>query len=248
MATPTRLLTRTQHRPPSEEPCVVSAGQADVLSSSLWINELFVSIQGEGLDVGSPCLFVRLAGCNLRCSYCDTEYAWERDGARQMSVRDVLAEADARRTELVEITGGEPLLQPGVIPLMRELIRRGHRVLLETSGHEDARAVAEGVVRIIDVKTPGSKMAHGTYATNLTSLRPTDQVKFVLLDRADYEWARAQVAAYDLVSRTAAVLFGPAHGLLPPGVLAEWILQDRLSVRLHVQLHKYIWGADRRGV
>lgn len=226
----------------------IARAEQAVLSQTLQISEFFYSIQGEGLDVGKPCLFVRLAGCNLRCSYCDTPYAWESDGADETTLEDVLSAVASYRVDLVEITGGEPLLQPAVFPLMDALVRRGYRVLLETSGHQDASRVAVEVTRIIDVKTPGSKMSHGRYAANLTSLRPTDQIKFVISDRADYDWAKRRLAEYHLPEKTAALLFSPAHAQLAPRALAAWILADHLPVRLHLQMHKYVWGENVRGV
>ena len=248
MAAPLPVVTDRESHISANLPERGSDGSQEVLSRTLWINEVFLGIQGEGLDVGLPCLFVRLAGCNLRCSYCDTSYAWERDGAREMTIREILDEVASRRPNIVEITGGEPLLQPDAIPLMHLLLDQGYRVLLETNGHQDASAVPEGVVRIIDVKTPSSRMAHGKYAVNLTSLRPTDQIKFVILDRDDYEWAKGKLAEHDLVNRVSAVLFSPAHGELPAQALARWILEDHLPVRMQVQLHKYIWGPETKGV
>jgi len=247
MAAPSPLVTDTSLATPPRTG-TESGAEDEVLSRTLQVCEIFRSIQGEGLDAGLPCVFVRLAGCNLRCTYCDTPYAWERDDGREMPVRDIIAEVASYATNLVEVTGGEPLLQPTVYPLMRALVDRGYRVLLETSGHENAGNVPDEVVRIIDVKTPGSGMSHGSYAVNLKSLRPTDQIKFVITGRADYDWAKQHVLEYDLLGRVAAVFFGPAHGILSPRELAGWILADRLAVRMHLQVHKYIWGPDTRGV
>lgn len=215
---------------------------------TLSVSELFVSIQGESLAAGRLCAFVRLAGCNLRCAYCDTNYAWDADAGRAMAVDDVAAWVSGSGVPLVEITGGEPLLQPAVYPLMETLIGRGLEVLLETNGHVDARGVPERVTRIIDVKTPGSGMAEGDYLVNLPSLRENDQIKFVLTDRSDYDWAKEVLAAHPELGRVSAILFSPAFETLLPRDLAGWIIADRLPVRFQLQLHKYVWGPQERGV
>ncbi len=212
----------------------------------LTINEIFHSIQGESTYAGRPCAFVRLSACDLRCSWCDTTYAFHE--GHKVSVEDVVAQVRAFECEHVEITGGEPLLQPDVYPLMEQLLANGHTVLLETGGHRSIEAVPEGVIRIIDVKCPGSGEAEKTHWQNLDLLRPSDEVKFVIKDRADYEYARDVVREHDLAPRTTAVLFSPVHGVLDPSRLAFWILEDRLAVRLQLQVHKFIWGADVRGV
>lgn len=212
----------------------------------LTINEIFHSIQGESTHSGRPCVFVRLTACDLRCSWCDTPYAFHE--GRKLSVEDVVSQVEAYGCGLVEITGGEPLLQRDVYPLMKRLVQRGHEVLLETGGHLSVADVPEPVARIIDVKCPGSGEAHRNDWTNMEALRPRDEVKFVLRDRTDYDYARGIVAKYELTSRVAAVLFSPVHGVLSNAELAAWILADRLAVRLQLQAHKYIWGADVRGV
>lgn len=212
----------------------------------LTVNEIFHSIQGESTHAGRPCVFVRLTACDLRCSWCDTPYAFHE--GRKMTMEEILAQVDAYGCTLVEITGGEPLLQRDVYPLMDALLERGHEVLLETGGHQSIAQVPEGVIRVVDVKCPGSGEAARTHWPNLDALRPHDEVKFVIRDRADYEYARDVVKRHDLESRVAAVLFSPVHGVLAPVELAAWILQDRLPVRLQLQAHKYIWGADVRGV
>ena len=207
-----------------------------------------MSIQGEGLDAGRPCAFVRMAGCNLRCTYCDTAYAWEETLGTVMTVDAVLAWVGQSGTKLVEVTGGEPLIQPAVNPLMEGLLAAGYEVLLETNGHVDASGVPEGVVRIIDVKTPGSGMACGCYLANLPALRATDQIKFVLTGRQDYEWSCRLLESHPEMMQTKAVLFSPAYGSLAPRDLAEWIIADRLPVRFQLQLHKYVWAPETRGV
>jgi 7-carboxy-7-deazaguanine synthase len=212
----------------------------------LTINEIFHSIQGESTHAGRPCVFVRLTACDLRCSWCDTPYAFHE--GRKLSVEEVADQVRAYGCGLVEITGGEPLLQHDVYPLMQTLLQQGHEVLLETGGHRSVADVPEPVVRVIDVKCPGSGEAEKNYWPNMDGLRPRDEVKFVIRDRADYDYARDVVARHDLTSRVAAVLFSPVHGVLAPSELAGWILADKLPVRLQLQAHKYIWGADVRGV
>jgi 7-carboxy-7-deazaguanine synthase len=212
----------------------------------LTINEIFHSIQGESTYAGAPCVFVRLTGCDLRCAWCDTPYAFSE--GRKVAVDEVVATVAAFGCPLVEITGGEPLLQDDVHPLMAALLNRGMTVLLETGGHVSADRVPAGVVKILDVKCPGSGESARNHWPNLDRLQPADQVKFVILDRADYEFARHVVMRHDLASRCAAVLFSPVHGALDPAELAAWILADRLPVRLQLQVHKLIWGAHARGV
>ena len=217
-----------------------------VRRAMLTINEIFHSIQGESTHTGRPCVFVRLTACDLRCSWCDTPYAFHE--GRKMSVEQVVADVDAYECSVVEVTGGEPLLQPDVYPLMRQLLDRGHTVLLETGGHRSIAQVPAGVIRIVDVKCPGSGEVEKNDWTNLDVLTPADEVKFVLKDRADYEFAREIVLRHALVGRCAAVLFSPVHGVLMPKDLAAWILEDRLPVRLQLQAHKYIWSPETRGV
>lgn len=212
----------------------------------LTVNEIFHSIQGESTLAGTPCVFVRLAACDLRCRWCDTPYAFHE--GRKQSVDDVIAQVAAYGCPTVEITGGEPLLQPDVIPLMSRLLERGYRVMLETGGHRSVAGVPAGVIRIIDIKCPGSGESARNDWSNLSLLTPLDQVKFVLADRADYEFARDVIGREHLADRCGAVLLSPVHGELALKPLAEWILADRLPVRLQVQLHKYIWDPQTRGV
>ncbi len=212
----------------------------------LTINEVFHSIQGESSYAGQPCVFVRLTACDLRCSWCDTAYAF--DEGRKRPVDDVLREVGGYGCRLVEVTGGEPLLQEAVYPLMAGLVAGGHRVLLETGGHRSTARVPEAVVTILDVKCPGSGEAARMDWGNLDRLRPHDEVKFVVQDRADYEYARGIVREHDLAARAAAVHFSPVHGMLPPSQLAEWVLVDRLPVRVQLQVHKVIWAPGTRGV
>lgn len=212
----------------------------------LTINEIFHSIQGESTHTGRPCVFVRLTACDLRCSWCDTAYAFHE--GRRMSIDEVLAEVDRFGCPVVEITGGEPLLQRDVFPLMDQLLAQGRIVLVETGGHRSVADVPAGVVKIMDVKCPGSGEASKMDWSNLARLSPDDQVKFVIKDRADYDYAREVTRRERLTERVEAVLFSPVHGVLHPRALAEWILADRLTVRLQLQAHKYIWDPDTRGV
>jgi len=212
----------------------------------LTINEIFHSIQGESTHSGRPCVFVRLTACDLRCSWCDTPYAFT-EGSK-MSIDDIAGKVDEFGCDLVELTGGEPLLQKEVYPLMRRLLDAGRTVMVETGGHLSIEKVPQEVIRIVDVKCPGSGEAARNHWDNLARLSLHDEVKFVIRDRADYEYARDVVTKHDLVARTAAVLLSPVHGVLASKDLAEWILADRLAVRLQLQAHKYIWGAEVRGV
>lgn len=212
----------------------------------LTVNEIFHSIQGESTHAGRPCVFVRLTACDLRCSWCDTAYAFHE--GRKMSLDEVLRQVHAYGCPVVEITGGEPLLQPDVYPLMQRLVDEGHTVLLETGGHRSIVDVPAPVIRVVDVKCPASGEADRNHWPNLDMLRPHDEVKFVIQDRRDYEYATDIVERHGLIGRCAAVLFSPVHGVLPARDLAEWVLRDGLPVRLQLQAHKYIWGADVRGV
>lgn len=212
----------------------------------LTVNEIFHSIQGESSHAGRRCVFVRLTACDLRCTWCDTPYAFQE--GRKMSVDEVIADVEVHDCPLVEITGGEPLLQEDVYPLMGRLLASGRTVMLETGGHRSTARVPPGVLTILDVKCPGSGEAERNDWSNLDILSPHDEVKFVVQDRADYEFASGIIARHDLVSRVAAVLLSPVHDVLDPKTLSEWILADRLSVRLQLQLHKYIWSPTTRGV
>jgi len=212
---------------------------------SLIVNEIFHSIQGESTYAGLPCVFVRLTGCKLRCAWCDTAYAFT-EGV-PMSLDHVIAKVRSYACPLVEITGGEPLLQPSVLPLLIRLCDLGLTVLLETSGTEDIANVDPRVIKIMDLKCPSSgESAQNRYA-NLRHLTAKDELKFVLADRADYDWAKRQLAEHDLTNRCA-ILFSPVWDKLPLKSLAEWILADHLPVRLQTQWHKHIWGLDARGV
>jgi 7-carboxy-7-deazaguanine synthase len=212
----------------------------------LTVSEIYVSIQGESTHTGRPCVFVRLAACNLRCTWCDTPYAFT--GGRKMTVDEVLHDVRGLDCRLVELTGGEPLLQPGAIVLMERLLAAGFEVLLETGGHMPIDDVPEAVVAIVDVKCPASGEAHAMHWANLEQLSPHDEVKFVIQDRSDFDYARRIVAEHALDARVTAVHFSPVFGRLPPAELARWILEDKVPVRLQLQAHKYIWDPATRGV
>lgn len=212
----------------------------------LTINEIFHSIQGESTFAGEPCVFVRLTGCDLRCRWCDTPYAFHE--GRRMSVDEVVADVETYACSAVEVTGGEPLLQPDVYLLMQRLLDLDKTVLVETGGHRTIAHVPPRVVRIVDIKCPGSGESAKNLETNLALLTPRDQVKFVVADRTDYEFARDVMMRENLAARCGAVLMSPVHGELPPRTLAEWVLADRLPARVQLQVHKYIWSAEARGV
>jgi 7-carboxy-7-deazaguanine synthase len=207
----------------------------------LKITEIFYSLQGEADTAGIPTVFVRLTGCPLRCHYCDTAYAFS--GGEWWSIDDVLRRVAEFGTRYVCVTGGEPLAQKDCHALLTALCDAGYRVSLETSGALAVEAVDPRVVRVVDVKTPDSGEERRNLYAQLAALRPQDQIKFVICSRADYEWSRARLA--ELPATGAAVLFSPSHGQLEPRQLAEWILADRLPVRLQVQLHKILWGEER---
>ena len=217
------------------------------MEQALAISEIFKSIQGETSRAGLPCTFVRTVGCNLRCSYCDTEYARSGEGIR-LTVSDVCDEVASLGARLVSVTGGEPLVQAeAVAALLGRLVERGHEVLLETNGTRDLAPVPEGVVRVMDVKCPGSGESGKTFPGTLERLTPRDEVKFVLSDRRDFDWAVRYVEERGLAGGPH-VLFAPAYGRLAPAELAEWILAEGVEVRLQLQLHKVIWPERTRGV
>jgi len=232
--------------------------------ASLVINEIFHSIQGESTWAGLPCTFIRLTGCHLRCGYCDTEYAFH-EGTRmtidQITRRVTHLQSAIRnpKSAIVEITGGEPLLQPHVHPLMTALADAGHTVLIETSGACDISQCDPRVIRIMDFKTPGSSEADRNLWSNINHLNKRDEVKFVLTSRPDYDWMKQAIAEHDLASKVSAILVSAVHEVAPgtelPGCtglslrdLAEWVLEDGLPVRVQTQLHKLIWNPTTRGV
>ncbi|MCK6479454.1 MAG: radical SAM protein [Planctomycetaceae bacterium] len=213
-------------------------------ADSILLHETYLSIQGESTFAGLPCWFIRTSRCNLRCRWCDSEFTFS--GGTRRPVAEVVEEALASGAPLVEVTGGEPLLQTASLEVMRLLCDAGRTVLLETGGSLDVAAVDPRVRRIVDVKCPGSGEAGANRWTNLDLLTERDEVKFVLADRADYEWART-VVRERLAGRPPAILLSPVHGALAPADLVSWMLEDRLPARLNLQIHKVVWG-DRRGV
>ena len=212
----------------------------------LVVNEIFHSIQGESTHAGRPCVFVRLTACDLRCSWCDTPYAFTE--GHKMSLDDVVDRVKVFECPVVEITGGEPLLQRDVYPLMHRLLDDGFTVMLETGGHLSIKQVPDAVIRVMDVKCPGSGESHRNDWSNMDHLTANDEVKFVIKDREDYDFARNVMVSHRLAGRVRAVLFSPVHGILDSKQLAAWILEDKLDVRLQLQIHKYIWTPETRGV
>ena len=216
-------------------------GPGDMLT----VNEIFFSLQGEGTRAGRPCVFVRLTGCPLRCVWCDTAYAFHEGSSRE--VGELVDEIGRYPTRLICLTGGEPLAQPESFSLVRRLLDDGWEVTIETSGHVSLEELDRRAVAVMDVKAPGSGEMDKMDWANLDRLEPKDEAKFVLLDRADYEWARDLVRERDLAARCT-VLFSPVHERLDPGSLGRWILEDGLPVRLQLQLHKLLWPGVERGV
>ncbi|MCU7924233.1 MAG: 7-carboxy-7-deazaguanine synthase QueE [Candidatus Thiodiazotropha sp. (ex Dulcina madagascariensis)] len=205
----------------------------------LRITEIFLSMQGEGRSTGCPTVFVRLTGCPLRCGYCDTRYAF--NGGEWQTLDRIMQQVERHRTELVCVTGGEPLAQPGCMALLTALCDAGYRVSLETSGARDISGVDARVVRVMDLKTPGSGETEKNLMSNLDCLTPDDQVKFVITDRTDYEWSRQLLQDHCLAEKCE-VLFSPAQQAQDAAQLAEWMLEDRLNARFQLQLHKLLWG------
>jgi 7-carboxy-7-deazaguanine synthase len=212
---------------------------------TLTVNEVFFSIQGEGTRAGLPCVFVRLTGCPLRCTWCDTAYAFQEGTRRRED--DVLAEIARFPCRLLQLTGGEPLAQPAAFAFVTRALDEGWEVVVETSGHVPLDELDRRAVAVMDLKAPGSGESHRMEWRNVDLLKPGDEAKAVILDRRDYEWARELVRERGLAGRCT-VLFSPVHGRLDPGLLARWVLDDGLPVRVQVQLHKYLWPGVERGV
>jgi 7-carboxy-7-deazaguanine synthase len=220
--------------------------QTDPRLLTLKVNEVYLSIQGESTWAGLRCAFVRLTACDLRCTYCDTAYAFY-DGAKR-ALGDVFDEVIALDSPLVELTGGEPLLQKNVLPLMRMLCDAGKTVLIETSGAHDISRIDARVHRIMDLKTPSSGECARNLFSNIPHLTQRDEVKFVLGSREDYEWTREQIATHDLARRCGTVLLSPVFGSIEPVRIVEWMLEDKLPARFQLQLHKFIWDPKAKGV
>ena len=218
----------------------------DDRSAQVRLIEVYTSVQGESTWVGLPCVFVRYAGCNLRCTWCDSTYTFT--GGTWRSIDDVVDEVLATGIPLVEVTGGEPLVHASAPHLMQALLDRGRTVLLETSGSRDIGVVPDGVHVILDFKPPDSNEERANLWSNVARLRPKDEVKFVLASRRDYEWARERLWEHRLHERAGTVLFSPVFGKIDPQALVAWILEDRLPVRFQLQLHKVVWPPDQRGV
>lgn len=213
--------------------------------SNLRITEIFHSLQGEALTSGRPTVFVRLTGCPLRCQYCDTAYAFH--GGEQKSIDDICHEVAAYKPRYITVTGGEPLAQPNCLLLLTALCDAGYQVSLETSGALDITGVDQRVSVVLDIKTPGSGEVHRNLYDNIARLKPADQVKFVICDRQDFDWACFKLSEYQLANKTPEILFSASHETLPAVDLANWIVEANLDVRLQLQMHKYLWG-DKPGV
>ncbi|CAI8170082.1 MAG: 7-carboxy-7-deazaguanine synthase [Cellvibrionales bacterium UBA7375] len=210
---------------------------------SLRITEIFHSLQGETTTVGLPTVFVRLTGCPLRCGYCDTAYAFE--GGQKMAIQDILDTVADYKTDYITVTGGEPLAQPQCIELLKQLCNLGYRVSLETSGAMPVKEVDPRVIKIVDLKTPGSGEVSRNLYENINYLQPEDEVKFVICNRQDYDWSCMQIDQLRLRDTGSEILFSPSQGELSPALLAQWILEDKLRVRLQLQTHKVIWGDEQ---
>ena len=215
------------------------------LPDTLIINEIFFSIQGESTRIGLPCVFVRLTSCDLRCAWCDTAYAFNE--GTEMSIDVILKKVEEYKCRLVEVTGGEPLLQANVHLLMKRLCDESYDVMIETGGHRDVSSIDSRVKRIMDIKCPGSLMKKRNHWDNIKSLTGQDEVKFVIANETDYEWAKKVIQKYNLAARCT-VLMSPVFGNIENRTLAEWILRDHLQVRFQLQIHKYIWDPTKRGV
>lgn len=214
-------------------------------SLSLKVNEIFYSLQGESTQIGRPCVFIRLTYCNLRCTYCDTQYAFFE--GNEMSVADILRSVETYQCRLVEVTGGEPLIQKNVLPLLTALCDGGYEVMLETAGHRDISPVDPRVKRIMDIKCPTSGESDKNLWSNIGHLRATDEVKFVVGSIEDMEWARDIITRYELTG-ICPVIFSPVFDKLGYREMADWILQSHLQIRMQIQLHKLVWEPDTRGV
>ena len=225
---------------------VARTAKTNVVSERIKITEIYASVQGESTWAGLPCTFVRTTGCNLRCSWCDSAYSFY--GGEWMSLDAILARVEELSPQLVELTGGEPLLQPAVPELCGRLLKLGYTVLIETSGERPIEVLPAGVIRIMDLKCPDSGESRRNRLENIAQLNSRDEVKFVLASRGDYEWARQQVREHKLAERANSVLFSVAFGKVKPVDVVDWILADQLPVRFQLQMHKFIWAPETKGV
>ncbi len=210
-----------------------------ILKDQIRITEIFYSLQGETRTVGWPTAFIRLTGCPLRCTYCDSAYAFH--GGNLMSIDAILNQVASYQPKYVTVTGGEPLAQPLSLTLLARLCDQGYEVSLETSGALDISKVDQRVVKVVDLKTPGSQECHRNYYENLNHLNPNDQIKFIICNREDYDWAKKVIVEYEIANRCE-ILFSPSFGQISNRTLADWIVEDNLPVRFQIQLHKYVWG------
>ncbi|MBI4687404.1 MAG: radical SAM protein [Nitrospirae bacterium] len=208
----------------------------------LKVNEIFKSIQGESSYAGLPCTFVRLAGCNLRCTYCDTNYAYYH--GRELSDDEIIKKIEEYGARHVEFTGGEPMLQEETPPLITKLLDKGYSVLIETNGSICIGCLDKRITVVMDIKTPKSGMSERMNFKNIDFLKNTDEIKFVIMDEADYAWAKEIISKHNIADKFNNILMAPAYGILKPKDLATWILKDNLPVRLQLQIHKYIWASD----
>jgi len=212
---------------------------------ALKVNEIYYSIQGESTHVGRPCIFIRLTYCNLRCTYCDTEYAFYE--GKDIEIPEIMAEIKQWNCNLVEVTGGEPLFQDECIDLLNELTNQNYEVLLETGGSLSISDVPTEIVRIVDFKCPSSGMKKKNLWSIVNDLQPHDEVKFVIGDREDFDWAKEMLNKYSL-NEKCSILFSPTFGKIEPSLIVEWILEGNIPARMHLQMHKYIWESGRKGV
>tara|TARA_B100001094_G_scaffold91924_1_gene87894 strand:+ start:598 stop:1239 length:642 start_codon:yes stop_codon:yes gene_type:complete len=211
----------------------------------LKINEVYKSIQGESTYMGLPCTFIRLTYCNLRCSYCDTEYAFYE--GKDIEIDTIIKKVNKLKTKLVEVTGGEPLIQGGCINLLHKLIKNGNDVLIETGGALSIEKIPKEVIIILDIKCPSSNMSDKNLWTNINFLKKEDQVKFVIGDREDYEWTKKILKKYNLNTKCE-ILFSPVFNKIEPKIIVDWIMEDNLDVRFQLQIHKFIWEENKKGV
>jgi 7-carboxy-7-deazaguanine synthase len=223
--------------------------QESYLNYKFNLSEIFYSIQGEGTRAGMPCVFVRMQGCKLRCIWCDTKYALkDNDVELELTGEEIITKVNLYNCNFLQFTGGEPLQQKGIIPLMKYFCDNNYLVSIETNGHEDISDLDKRIVKIIDIKCPGSHMQQFNNYNNFNYLNPKDEIKFVIADRNDFDWAISITNKYSLLEKTNTILFSPVFGTMDSALLSKWILEDNLKVRLQLQIHKFIWSPETRGV